>query len=192
MVRATRGDLRFTVSLPLDRPRKEGRRCGSSARAASESSSRSGSGGGGGGGSGKNKSKGCAATTAALRDALSVFTRLFVLCRRCRRPYTALFASEENNSNRPSTRRNGCPSSAPGRGGRGSGGDGRREGGLALWVECQADGCGVTSWVGVAAGYGAGGGGGGDGGGCAEPPLWLVLFARYVLNRGWKVRQEER
>lgn len=58
----------------------------------------------------------------------------------------------------------------------------RGRGGVALWVECQGEGCGVTSWVGVAAGTGGGGVGGTD------PPPWLAKFSRFVLNRAWKVR----
>ncbi|CAM9659667.1 unnamed protein product, partial [Scytosiphon promiscuus] len=36
----------------------------------------------------------CAVTTAKLSDALGVFTKLLVLCRRCRRPCTTLYATQ--------------------------------------------------------------------------------------------------
>lgn len=142
----------------------------------------------------------CAATTAMLHDALSVFTRLLVLCRRCRRPCTTLFASEDSDR----SRRRCWPSPTPPRGSSGTGhGHGHANdkaslatvapgsslcgrSGVTLWIECQGEGCGVTSWVGVAAGNSGGGGGGGGGG--TDPPPWLAKFSRFVLNRAWKVR----
>eukprot|EP00752_Nemacystus_decipiens_P008628 g7705.t1 len=141
--------------------------------------------------------KRCAATTALLHDALTVFTRLLVLCRRCRRPCTTLFATEEA-SGRSVDRRRRRPSQSPRGGGSARAGGSstvapepsrRGRGGVALWVECQGEGCGVTSWVGVAAGTGGGGdggGGGGGGGGGTNPPPWLTKFSTFVLNRAWK------
>lgn len=136
-------------------------------------------------------SKCCATTTAMLNEALSVFTRLFVLCRRCRRPQTALFATEDNGARPFSAPRSGGSSSAYNGGGKSPAilapslapsGSPRYEGwGVTLWVECQGEGCGLTSRVGGSGAAGSGGSGG------TGPSPWLVKFSRYVLRRGWKV-----
>lgn len=187
-VEVTQHDLRLTLNSPLGRKQASKRGCSAKAaaeRAASRTSSSS---------SCKKRAgrppKCCTAATAMLGDALSLFTRLLVLCRRCRRPCTALFAGEDSGPSRH--RRGPSPDLRGSRTGRVVGGKTTtvvapgssrcRRGGVALWIECQGEGCGVTSWVGVAAANGGGGGGGTD------PPPWLAKFSRFVLNRAWKVR----
>lgn len=100
----------------------------------------------------KGKKEPCVdVATAVMNDGLREFTRRTVLCRRCRRARTSLYA----------TARSADRSSAPG------------GGSLSLWVECQEEGCRVTSEVST------------DGG-----PTWLVKFAEYVLRRKWEVRDD--
>lgn len=181
-----RNHLQFTHHSQLS-GKKKNAKGGSSAR-----SSSSGAGNNSRTKAASPSSKCCMKTTAMLHEALSVFTRLFVLCRRCRRPQTALFATEGNGARISSAPRSGsgnayngggkspavmatslAPSVSPGYAGWG----------VTLWVECQAEGCGMTSRVGVS---GAAGGGGGGSGGTGPPP-WLLKFSRYVRRRGWKV-----
>lgn len=139
----------------------------------------------------------CATTTAKLDEALGAFTKLFVLCRRCRRPCTALYASNDAAGNGVARNSDGTARAARSGGVHNSGGGkgfvtstassfspaastGYRGRGVTLWVECQGDGCGLTSGVGIGVACGGNGGTG--------PPEWLVRFSRYVLNRSWKVR----
>lgn len=166
-IELTPSNLQFTYKPP--RGRRRGTGGGSAAKTAGgQGSSRSSS------SSSKKKANSCVTTTVLLSEALGVFTKLFVLCRRCRRPCTTLFANQDDANN---VAQNGT-------GGKESAGRAAavipevRGRGVTLWVECQGDGCGWRSGMSVAAG----------GGGSTAPPPWLVKFARYVQSRGWKVR----
>lgn len=119
----------------------------------------------------------CAAT-AMVNDGLGVFTRLFGLCGRCRRPRTTLYASKDCR-NAPLTLRTGgahrmqnmrpmaaaavLPIATTI-----AGPDGE---GPTLWIECQEEGCGITSEVATD----------------TSSPRWLTKFAEYVLLRTWEV-----
>lgn len=111
-------------------------------------------------------------TTAMLNDAVGTFTRLLVLCRRCRRPRTTLYASKDCGD-APTPRSGGGvhhwrhrPAATAGlASAQGVGG------GLTLWVECQEQDCGLTTEV-VASG---------------RRPRWLVKYAEFVLHRTWEV-----
>lgn len=173
-----RSHLQFTHhSLPCRK--RKGAKGGSSASSSGSSRTKAA----------YRSSKCCVTTTALLDEALSVFTRLFVLCRRCRRPKTALFATEDNGARPSSAPRSGSSSARNGSGKPPSAvapslarSSSPRYGrwGVTLWVECQGEGCGLTSRVGGSGGRCSGGTG---------PPPWLVKFSRYVLKRGWKVRR---
>ncbi|CAB1108127.1 unnamed protein product [Ectocarpus sp. CCAP 1310/34] len=167
-IELTPNNIQFTYKSPCGRRRGIGG--GSAAKTAGgPGSSRSGS----SSSSGKKKANSCCVTTTVLlSEALGVFTKLFVLCHRCRRPCTTLFANQDDASN---VAQNVA-------GGKESAGRtaavipevrGRR---VTLWVECQEDWCGWRSGMSVAAG----------GGGSTAPPPWLAKFARYVQSRAWK------
>lgn len=168
----TPNNLQFTYKPPCGRRRGNGG--GSAAKtAAGPGSSRSSS--------SKKKANSpqscCVTTTVLLNEALGVFTKLFVLCRRCRRPCTTLYANQNDANN----------IAQHGTGGKESAGAaavipevrGRR---VTLWVECQQDVCRWRSGMGVAA----------AGGGSTAPPPWSAKFARYVQSRAWKVRYYKR
>ncbi|CAM9241694.1 unnamed protein product [Ectocarpus sp. 12 AP-2014] len=170
-IELTPNNLQFTYKPPCGRRRGTGG--GSDAKTAGGSgSSRSSSSSSSSSSSKKKANSCCVTTTVLLSEALGVFTKLFVLCHRCRRPCTTLLANQDDANN---VAQNGT-------GGKESAGRaaavipevrGRR---VTLWVECQEDWCGWRSGMSVAA----------AGGGSTAPPPWLAKFARYVQSRAWK------
>lgn len=99
-------------------------------------------------------------TTSVVNDALRAFTGVLVLCRRCRCPRTALYAS----SDRPSASHGARVSLIVPEASRAHVGDE-----VSLWIECHGSDCGMTHEVPTAGG-----------------PRWLTKFASYVLHHDWE------
>lgn len=103
--------------------------------------------------------------SALVNDALRDFTRRLVLCERCRRPCTALYASQHGMIRFVGDRRDVRMMIAPA----------PRQGqkppqGLLLFVQCREKECQALSTVATRGG-----------------PRWLAKFAEFVLKREWEV-----